>query len=133
MIKSDPKQLAIDLLDRSICLVKVSAVIFDNHGIFAWGWNSMGVTGFGTHAEVHAIERANKKRLKGASIAVAGKGYKSQRIISSRPCDKCRDRIMKVGINRIFIQNKAGIWVRTITMLAMVYIPVQATLLPSLL
>ena len=66
MIKpADPRQLAVDLLPRSTCLVQVAAVIADKRGIFSWGWNSSGVTGYGEHAEAAAIRRANKRRLRG--------------------------------------------------------------------
>jgi deoxycytidylate deaminase len=111
MKKSDPRILAIDLLDRSICLVRVAAVIFDNHGIFSWGWNSIGPTGYGTHAEIHALERANRKRLHGASIAIAGR--RRGRVVPSWPCSDCWDRLNKARIRRIYTQNRSGVWVKT--------------------
>ena len=107
MVKSDPRTLAVDLLDRSICLVQVAAVIFDKHGIFAWGWNNVGI-GFGIHAEAHAIERSNRRRLTGASIAIAGR--RRGRVVPSKPCMSCYNRIVSVGINKIYIQDRTGKW-----------------------
>jgi len=66
MRKLQPHDLAIDLTKRSICAVRVAAVLWDQYGIFSWGWNSAGPDGFGQCAEIHAISRANKARLAGS-------------------------------------------------------------------
>ena len=64
--------LAVDILARSTCMVQVGAAIVDYKGsIISWGWNSSGPSGCGLHAEAHAIGRANRKRLRGATIYVA--------------------------------------------------------------
>lgn len=88
MIKpDDPRQLALDLQGRSTCAVKVGAVITDrHHNIMAWGWNHMGLTGLGEHAEAAAIRRANKWRLEGATMWVAGR---RSRPVFSKPCLEC--------------------------------------------
>lgn len=112
MRKLDSRSLAVDLLKRSRCSVQVAAVIFDSYGIFAWGWNSCGPTGFGQHAEQHAISRANSKRLVGASIAVAG--TRRGRIVPSIPCDTCQRRLLKSGILVVYFQNKSGSWERLV-------------------
>ena len=71
-----PRELALDLLDRSSCNVQVAAVLSDNHGIFAWGWNHNPTNPNkikGIHAEAHAISRSNKKRLENAVLTVAAR------------------------------------------------------------
>lgn len=109
MIKpSDPRQLAVDLLPRSICSVQVAAVLADSHGIFAWGWNSVG-SGFGEHAEAAAIRRASKRRLQGATIYVASRRNRNGKAINSMPCPNCDERIQASKINRAVyrVGNKA--------------------------
>lgn len=92
-----PSQLAEDILHRSKCLVQVGAAIADNHGIISWGWNSVG-NGEGLHAEAHAILRANRKRLEGATIYVASKRRKNGKVVTSKPCEDCQRLIDKVGL-----------------------------------
>lgn len=110
MIKpSDPRQLAIDLLPRSICSVQVAAVLADAHGIFAWGWNSVG-SGLGEHAEVAAIRRASKKRLDGATIYVASQRTRTGKPILSRPCEDCAQLIKNWDITVKYRDNLGGWW-----------------------
>lgn len=111
MVKpSDPRQLTLDLLPRSICSVQVAAVIADKRGIFSWGWNSVG-SGFGEHAEVAAIRRANKRRLRGATIYVATQRMRSfgPKMVNSMPCFGCEALIMKRGLNVVY-RDARGIW-----------------------
>lgn len=105
----DPRQLAIDLLNRSECAVQVAAVIADRHGIFSWGWNSVG-TGLGEHAEAAAIRRANKKRLSGATIYVAGRRKKSRNPVLSKPCEHCEAIIRAWGVVFSYRDNE-GEWI----------------------
>lgn len=99
MIKpDDPRQLALDILERSVCHIKVGAAISDKTGILSWGWNSVGFDGFGEHAEASAIRRANKKRLAGSTIYVAGR---RQKPIFSRPCYDCEQLIKRWGITKV--------------------------------
>jgi pyrimidine deaminase RibD-like protein len=110
MIKpNDPRQLAVDILRRSICSVQVGAVIADAHGIFSWGWNNVGA-GFGQHAEVHAIERGRQSRLQGATIYVATIRRRNQKIITSRPCDDCLLMINSFGMQIVW-RDRDGRWV----------------------
>lgn len=110
MIKpSDPKSLATDLLGRSICNVQVAAVVWDRHGIHAWGWNSSG-DGFGEHAEIAAIRRSNRDRLNGSSIAIAGRRKRNNKIVISFPCADCMKRLQKVGISVVWCQDDTGAW-----------------------
>jgi deoxycytidylate deaminase len=112
MTKPSPQSLALDLLSRSSCSVQVAAVIFDKHGIFSWGWNHLGSSGLGEHAEIHAIKRANKRRLEGASIAVAGRRVRKlwNTVVPSMPCEACGRRLAKVGIREVWIQDRKGKW-----------------------
>lgn len=97
----DAKQLALDLLRRSKCQVQVACVLTDNKGrIFSWGWNHPGPDGFGTHAEEHAINRANLKRIKGSTATIAGKRNKNS--VYSRPCmERCYDLLKNLGVENI--------------------------------
>lgn len=102
--KIDRKQLAIDLCYRSSCSVKMAAIISDKVGIISWGWNHLG-TGFGCHAEEHAISRANRKRLKGATITVVG--IRKKNFVYALPCqNKCMPLIIAAGISKIEFFDK---------------------------
>lgn len=110
MIKPrDPRELAIDLLPRSICSVQVAAVIADSYGIFSWGWNSMGADGLGEHAEAAAIRRANKKRLEGATIYIASRRKRNQKVVLAMPCPACWPLCNKWSLE-IWFRNSDGIW-----------------------
>src|SRR6476620_728972 len=87
--KCSPEELCAYILERSSCAVKVGAVIADSHGIFGWGWNHMGSDGFGEHAEVNAIKRSNRDRLPGSTLFVASVRGRSEKPITSKPCDFC--------------------------------------------
>ena len=88
----------------------MAAVITDKNGrIFSWGWNSVG-NGLGKHAEEHAIERANKKRLAGATITIAGKRVKTNKTVYSEPCKKCRSLIEAIDIKKIEFLTKEETW-----------------------
>lgn len=105
MIKpSNGAQLAIDILERSRCAVRVGAAIADGNGIFSWGWNSVG-SGYGLHAEAHAIARANKKRLKGALLYVASKRDRSGKAVTSKPCAECQKLIDKWQLRVMWREN----------------------------
>ncbi len=112
MYKSTPQQLALDLLDRSICSVAVASVVFDNHGIFGWGWNSSGGDGYGEHAEVAALRRCNHHRLDGSTIVVVGRRKRNRKVVVAFPCTDCLRRIVKVGIRVIYFQDKLENWIK---------------------
>ncbi len=92
----------------------MAAVISDNYGIFSWGWNHPGPKSEGIHAEQHALIRANRKRLKGARLTVAGLRKKSGNKVLSRPCDdedwSCLALARKAGIHAIEYHTKDGGW-----------------------
>jgi deoxycytidylate deaminase len=95
------KELAIDILARSNCSVMVGAAIEDHTGIVSWGWNSVG-SGYGLHAEVHAIQRANRRRLAGATLYVASMRARTNKSITSKPCPDCQRLIDKWGLRIVW-------------------------------
>ena len=111
MIKpDDPRELAEILLNRSICSVQVAAVIADRHGILAWGWNFVG-GGYGKHAETHAISRANRKRLEGATIYVASQRKRNGKMVTSKPCQNCQNSINLNEIAHVCWRDADGRWI----------------------
>lgn len=108
-----PRELALDLLNRSNCNVQVAAVLSDNHGIFSWGWNSPPTNPNkikGVHAEAHCIRRANPKRLKNAVLTVAAKRRKSGSQLLSRPCEHCMSIIKNNRIKKVEYTTKDPSW-----------------------
>lgn len=103
------EQLAVDISARSGCSVQVGAALVDANGIFAWGWNSVGFDGHGLHAEAHAILRANKKRLAGATIYVSSTRRRNNKIVTSKPCEDCQKLLNKWNIKAIWRDNN-GNW-----------------------
>lgn len=101
----DGAELASEILSRSICSVQVGAAIADNHGVFSWGWNSSGPNGYGQCAEQHAISRANKKRLVGALIFVAGIRRRNGKVVPSKPCERCQKLIDKFKLRVMWRDN----------------------------
>ena len=95
---ANKSELASIVACRSTCNVKVGAVIYDSFGIFSWGWNHVGA-GTGECAEIHAIKRANKARLKGAAIIVFT--YRRNKQINSKPCAKCEKVIRAHKIDSV--------------------------------
>lgn len=104
-----PRDLVLDLTERGDHrMFMMAAVIADSRGIFSWGWNHKFEKiedGNSTHAEVHTIRRANRSRLAGATIYVAGKKRNNGEIILAKPCPVCQRRILKTGITRIIYSN----------------------------
>lgn len=106
-----PRQLAMDLLDRSQCAVQVACVLVDPAGrIFAWGWNHAGPDGFGTHAEEYAINRSNLRRLAGARAVVAGMRG-GRRYVTARPCgSRCWPLLASFGVATVEYTVLGGGW-----------------------
>ena len=103
------KVLALDIMERSTCSVRVGAAIEDKNGrIFSWAWNSPGA-GFGEHAEKAAIRRANRERLEGATIYVCSVRSKHGRPIYSKPCEECQNVIDKWGLKVVY-RSSDGEW-----------------------
>lgn len=111
----DPKDLIISkLLKRSECAVQVASAIEDEYGIFSWGWNSMGSSGLGIHAEDHAIERANPRRLFGSTIYVAARRKRNNKIVTAKPCLDCDNLIKLFNIGRVVYRDGEGRWIQSI-------------------
>lgn len=104
---NDPRQLAIALLNRSICAVQVSAVLADSYGAFAWSWNHSG-EGFGEHAEAFCLRRANRSRLANSTMYVASRRARNGKAINSRPCVECQKLIRCVGL--VVYRDKDNEW-----------------------
>lgn len=107
----DPKEMIDDLLKRSICMVQVAAIVRDTHGNFGWGWNSVG-RGFGEHAEVAAIRRSNRDRLKGCSLYVKGRRRRNGKVVLSMPCNACKAAIVSAGIKDVWYCTGEGEWLK---------------------
>lgn len=106
---SDPRDLAVDLIPRSICLVGVGAAVTDAGGsIISWGWNQVH-TGRGLCAERHAISRANRSRLWAGFVYVAGK-YRNGNLVNAKPCEKCMEMIRKYEMS-VYWRDKQGQWI----------------------
>lgn len=104
--KADPREVALALLNRSTCAVQVACVLVDRWGIHAWGWNSVGSTGFGEHAEAAAVRRASRKRLEGSTAIVVARRRKSRGTITARPCEACRGVL--VGVKKVIYRDQEG-------------------------
>lgn len=102
----DPKELAEVISTRSPCNIKVGAVIYDDHGIFSWGWNHAGRSGLGECAERHAIKRANRKRLENAIIVIVS--IRRGKQITSLPCMKCAMAIRRAKMKYVLAQSPSG-------------------------
>jgi deoxycytidylate deaminase len=101
--------LARDLTARSVCNVRVAAVITDGHGVIGWSWNHAGRDGYGECAEIGALRRSNRKRLAGAVLTVVAIRAKTGRQITSRPCVDCEKAITKAGIMVVRYLNERGL------------------------
>ena len=112
----DPREMAIALCFRSACWMKMAAVLSDAHGVFAWGWNHAGPDGLGMHAEEHALHRANRQRLRGATIYVAGlcpgaQKSRRRRFVVSAPCEaRCLPLLRATGIQSVQFVRADGSW-----------------------
>lgn len=104
----DPRDLVLGLLTRSICAIQVAAILVDNHGAYAWGWNSVG-GGYGLHAEAHCLSRANKRRLSESIMYVAARRARNKKVLTARPCALCEPKVRRVG--KVIYRNAAGEWV----------------------
>lgn len=85
----------------------VGSCIVDKRGlIHSWGWNSCGPTGYGLHSEIHAINRSNKKRLKGSTIYVASQRSRNKKAVFSKPCADCQRVIDSWGLKVIYRERE---------------------------
>lgn len=108
---ADPRDLAVDLLPRSICTVRVGCAVTDSQGrIIGWGWNGVD-TGFGLCAERHAFRRVNKSRLEAGTVYVAAewRGKPKGKLAPAKPCEKCQRVIEKYHMD-VYWRDKKGVW-----------------------
>ncbi len=105
----DPKDLVVGLLDRSECAVQVAAVLVDSKGAFSWGWNHAGPDGFGQHAEVHCLRRANMSRIDKATIYVAAQRNRNGKVVLAKPCPDCAKVVKKC--KRVIYRDALGDWI----------------------
>lgn len=109
LIRSPLEPIIEKVIQRSRCRVQVAAIIVaSNDDIIQLGWNNMG-TGLGIHAECHAISRADKERLPGATIYVAAKRRDRRKSTLAKPCEACQALIDKWGL-RVVYRDGEGIW-----------------------
>jgi deoxycytidylate deaminase len=99
----DPVELAEIISRRSSCNVRVGAVATDSYGVFAWGWNSSGPTGYGECAELHMLKRANVRRLADSTVVVYSVRRGKQ--ICSIPCEKCMPRLKAARVHTVRCWN----------------------------
>jgi deoxycytidylate deaminase len=107
--KQHPTEIALALLNRSVCAVQVAAVLEDDYGVYAWGWNSSGPDGYGMHAEAHCLSRANLARVKDSTLYVAARRRRSSRPVTAKPCLNCAELIKNV--ERVVFRDGNGVWI----------------------
>lgn len=103
-----PKEFVEKLLKRSNCSVQVAACLSDKRGIFAWGWNHEGSSGFGEHAEIAALKKANPKRVSGSVCWVAARRKKSRNAVLAKPCAACWPAVRQCWW--VVYREKDGSW-----------------------
>ena len=105
----DPKEIVLRLLKRSECSVQVAAVLSDARGVYAWGINHAGSDGFGEHAEVHCLKRANHKRVGKSVMWVAARRRRSKSVVTAKPCAACWPLVK--GCRYVVYRDKMGLWI----------------------
>lgn len=105
-----PFELVVELLDRSTCHVQVAAVLYyiSQNKVWCWGWNHMGPDGFGEHAEIHCLKRANPSKVFKSAILIAARRRKSGNIVTARPCIACLSAVRECGA--VLWRDKDGLW-----------------------
>lgn len=104
-------EIATAMMGRSTCAVQVGSCVADHWSVFAVGWNHMGYDGYGEHAEVYCLKRANKDRLQGATLYVSAQRMRNRRAVIARPCPECQAIITKHGVKVLWRDND-GEWKR---------------------
>lgn len=104
----DPRELAIAMMSRSVCNVQVGAVLADSWGIFSWGHNSSGFSGYGEHAEAHCLRRSNRRRVKGSTLYVAARRQRNSRPVTAKPCERCLQLITRC--KHVTYRDGDGVW-----------------------
>lgn len=107
-LNQPPTEVAEAMLRRSQCHVQVGACLADDWGIHAWGWNGMGPTGMGEHAEAMCLKRANRDRIEGSTLYVAARRHRNGKIVTARPCDMCW--ALTLRCKKVMYRDGKGIW-----------------------
>ena len=107
--RKDPKDLTTDLLKRSVCAVRVAAVLADPCGIHSWSVNHVG-DGYGKHAEAACLRRVNLRRLQASTLYVAAERARNERMVIARPCEDCARLIAGLGVGRVLWRDRDGDW-----------------------
>jgi len=108
-----PEELAFDLARRSPHPeYRMAAVLIDHRGrIFAWGWNHPSTRKLqkfhSNHCEYHAISRASRHRLPGATIVVVAL-RKNNNVVTAKPCENCLALILKHQIAKVVYSIPGG-------------------------
>lgn len=102
-------QTAIELANRSDCAHRHGAVVIKGGRVIGLGYNRYrnepsdlweDNTHISIHAEVDAISRCSKEKLRGAIVYVARKGKCTEHKLS-RPCPACHKKLVEAGVKRI--------------------------------
>lgn len=115
--KMTARELALYLLSRQArsvkyphCEVVMAAVLSDSKGNFSWSVNYFIANG-SCHAEEGALRRANRRRVRGATLTVVGLRRRNGRLLHSRPCERrCLKLIRKLGVKKIEYLNAVREW-----------------------
>lgn len=68
----------------------------------------MGQDGYGLHAEAHALQRANRKRLAHATMWVIARRKRSGNPVTARPCLSCQPLLK--GVSKIWFRDSHNEW-----------------------
>ncbi len=60
------------------------------------------------HAEANAIISAERSRMLGGKIYIAGYDVKNHNLVEARPCSMCKKMIINAGINEVIIRKANG-------------------------
>lgn len=89
---------------------QMGAVLVDSQGVFSWGWNHRGDRPdyFSIHAERHAVNRANPKRVEGSTLYVAGSRRETGRVLIAKPCEDCQFLLTKRRVKTVWYSTPDG-------------------------
>lgn len=101
-------QTAIKLAEKSDCPQRHGAIVYKSGRILSTGINIykntpsdyIAADGISVHAEISALSRVSPENLKGSTVYIARRGRCSVHALS-RPCPKCYEALVKVGVKKI--------------------------------
>ena len=103
------------LATESIVSYKHAAALISNNTIYSFGTNKflkeikVNNTSYHKtkHAEITVFEKLPKKRFTGMDILVI-RINKNLVLKNSRPCNQCIDKLIKLGIRKVYYSNDEG-------------------------